>query len=150
MERVILINKHKIIRNVKEILGMDTKGYSLNNLTLSNLEKKMKEEKFNDQLINDLIEVLKQRKIKFGEKDFQIWLYALHYKCPDEFQDESFSIKFYERHHSWIEDEIVKLEKETKISWEVQSEDLEKFNIKARKVQLVIRHRLSEIVLELL
>lgn len=127
---------------------MDSKD--LSNLTLSKLEQKMKEERFDNNLIKDLIEVLKQRVIKFGENDFQKWLYHLSFKCPEEFQDESFAIEIYEKYHSWIEEAIVKLEQETKISWEVQSEDLKKFDIKARKVQLVIRHRLSEIVLELI
>lgn len=127
---------------------MDTKD--LSNLTLSKLERKMKEESFDNNLIKDLIEVLKQRVIKFGENDFQKWLYNHSFKCPEEFQNESFAIEIYEKYHSWIEEEIVKLEQETKFSWEVQSEDLKEFNIKARKVQLVIRHRLSEIVLELI
>lgn len=129
---------------------MDTTNYSLQNLTLSNLEKKMKEEHFDNNLIKDLIKILEQRIDKLGEKEFQNWLYHLDFKCPEEFQDESVTIKMYENSSSWIEEEIVKLEKEIKLSWEEQSEDLEEFHIKARKVQLVIRHRLYEVVLALL
>ena len=147
--RMIFI-KEKTTKIVKEILWMNTKADRLKNLTLSNLEKKMKEKNFDDNLIIDLIEVWKQRIIKLGEKDFQLWLYNLDFKTPDEFLEESFAIKFYEKYHTWIEKEIVKLEKETKISWEIQSEDLKKFTTKARKVQLVIRHRVSEIVLALM
>ncbi|MED3791349.1 hypothetical protein P4571_02670 [Niallia alba] len=127
---------------------MDTKD--LSNLSLSKLEQKMKEDSFEDNLIKDLIVVLKQRLIEFGERDFQKWLYNLNFKYPEDFQDESFAKEIYEKYQFWVEEEIVRLEKETNISWEVQSEDLEKFDIKARKVQLVIRHRLSEIVLELI
>ncbi|MDU1847059.1 MAG: hypothetical protein E6778_16115 [Niallia nealsonii] len=127
---------------------MDTKD--LSNLSLSKLEQKMKEDSFEDNLIKDLIVVLKQRLIEFGERDFQKWLYNLNFKYPEDFQDESFTKEIYEKYQFWVEEEIVRLEKETNISWEVQSEDLEKFDIKARKVQLVIRHRLSEIVLELI
>jgi len=140
--------KSGIKKIVKDILWMDNKD--LNNLTLSKIEQKMKEENFDNNLINDLIEVLKQKLIESGEKEFQKWLYNLNFRCPVDFQEESFAKEIYKKYHSWIEEEIVKLEKETKISWEVQSEDLKEFDIKARKVQLVIRHRLSEIVLELI
>ncbi|MCC2250461.1 hypothetical protein JUJ52_10860 [Virgibacillus sp. AGTR] len=57
--------------------------------------------------------------------------------------------KMYRYYRKWIEDEVVKLENETKLSWEEQTEDIEDLNIKARKTQLVLRHR-SDVVLELL
>ncbi|RCW73066.1 hypothetical protein [Saliterribacillus persicus] len=132
----------------KDILGMDRKG--LSNLTLNELEQKMREEQFDDNLIKDLMEVLKQRLIKYGESEFQKWLYNLNFRCPEEFQNESLALEFYERNHAWIEEQTAKLEQETNISWLVQAEDLKDYNINARKVQLVIRHRLSEIVLELI
>jgi hypothetical protein len=45
---------------------------------------------------------------------------------------------------------VKELEKETGLSWEIQTEDLRDVNEKARKVQLVIRDRLSNIALDLL
>jgi len=140
--------KNSIKKIVKEILWMDTKD--LNNLTLPKLEQKMKEEHFDNNLISELMTVLKQKRMETSEKEFQEWLYNLNFKCPEVFQEEGFAKKIYEKYQYWIEEEIVKLEKETKTSWEMQSEDLKEFDIKARKVQLVIRHRLTEIVLELI
>ncbi|MFB1051284.1 hypothetical protein [Paraliobacillus sp. JSM ZJ581] len=56
----------------------------------------------------------------------------------------------YAKYHYWIEEEVAKLEKETKISWEEQSEALKECNIEGRKVQLFIRHHLSMFVLEMI
>ncbi|MEI5908032.1 hypothetical protein WAK64_13305 [Bacillus spongiae] len=139
--------KKRLKKTIKDIMWLDTKD--LSNLTLAKLEQKMKEENFEENLLTNVIEVLKQRLVEFGEKDFQEWLYNLNFKCPDEFQDERFAKDIYEKSQFWIEEEILKLEKETKISWEVQAEDLKEFQEKARKIQLIIRHRLSEIVLDL-
>ncbi|WP_070120881.1 hypothetical protein [Bacillus marinisedimentorum] len=142
------IKKNRIKEIVKDILWLDTKN--LSNLTLPQLEQKMKEEGFHESVIKDLISVLQEKLIKIGEQDFQKWLYHLNFQVPDGLQNEKSAAEFYEKHHFWIEDELVKLEEETKLSWDVQSVDLKKLDVKARKAQLVIRHRLSEIVLELI
>lgn len=75
---MIFIKKDKTSKIIKELLWMDTKDDRLRILTLGNLEKKMKEDCFDNNLIKELIEVLKQRIIKFGEQDFQQWLYKLN------------------------------------------------------------------------
>ncbi|WP_456274581.1 hypothetical protein [Bacillus sp. AK031] len=123
---------------------------NLNSLTLSNLEQQMKKEKFSEEITSALLEVLNARLVKYGEAGFQEWLYNLNYKIPEEIMDEKLALNIYLENKSWMEEELVKLENETGLSWEVQAEDLQSTDMRVVKTQLVIRHRLSEIIMELL
>lgn len=136
-----------LMKMIKEILWMNTTD--LSNLTLSTIKKKMHEENFNRNFVNDLIDVLSKRENKLGKKEFRYWLYTLDFICPEEFQNESYAEEVYHQYHSWIENEVNKLENETKLSWEEQTADIKELSIEARKAQLVIRHRLTEIIMDL-
>ncbi|MDQ0253102.1 putative metal-dependent hydrolase [Evansella vedderi] len=105
---------------------------------------------FNKNLMVEIITVLEKRMKRDGINLFQNWFKDLHYTLPDEFKDESVTEKIYENYSHWIEGEVKKLEKETGLTWKVQTEDLNGVNERTRKVQLVIRHRLSDIALDLL
>ncbi|MBR7553451.1 hypothetical protein KC820_04700 [Allobacillus sp. SKP8-2] len=132
---------------MRDFLWMNNKN--LDNISLNNLEKKMNEKGFDDDFIKEIIQAFKQRIDKQGEKQFKNWLVNLHFNCPDEFQNEEKAVQVYDKYCSWIESEVNNLEDETKLSWERQTEDIKELDEKARKTQLVIRHRLSEIVLDL-
>ncbi|MDN7245629.1 hypothetical protein QWY16_09190 [Planococcus shenhongbingii] len=119
-------------------------------ITVEQLERKMNEEKFDKEFIEEILKIFKERIEKHGKEAFGKWIYNLHFRVPEEFQNEQISISVYEKYHKWLEGEVIKLENETKMSWEIQTEDLQDLDNKARKAQLVIRHRLSEIVLDLL
>jgi hypothetical protein len=142
--RIISVGGEKL--NWKKLNLKDKK---VDRITLEKLEMKMNEEKFDKDFKAEIVSVLKERMEKGDEEEFQKWLSNLHFRVPEEFQDEQTSIRIYERHHQWLEVEVTKLEKETKLSWEIQTEDSANLDDKARKAQLVIRHRLSEIVLDL-
>ena len=119
-------------------------------ITIHNLALKMKAEQFDNDFIESVLAVFQVRVSKNGEREFQNWIRNLHYRLPEEFQEETTAIQLYEKCEHWIENELAKLEDETKLSWETQAADLNQVDEKARKAQLVIRHRLSEIVLELM
>ena len=105
---------------------------------------------FNNEFAEEIMIILEKKFNKYGEKQFQEWFSGLHYRIPEELKDELLAIKIYEKHSLLIEEQIKELEKETKLSWEIQTEELKNINEKARKVQLVIRDRLSGIALDLL
>lgn len=134
---------------IKKLLGFkDSK--SLVNITLNNIEDKMYEIGFNKEFTEEIMIFLEKRFNEYGQKEFQEWFNGLHYRIPEEFKDELIAIKIYDRHSPLIEEQVKELEKETKLSWEIQTEDIKNVNKNARKVQLVIRDRLSSIALELL
>ncbi|GAM16675.1 hypothetical protein [Mesobacillus selenatarsenatis] len=120
-----------------------------NIITLSTIEKKMKEEEFDSEFINVLIDVFQKHNPKINEEDFHTRMYKLHYSLPSEFHDEETCIMVYQQSQAWIENEVIKLENETRLSWDAQTEDLQGLDERVRKTQLVIRHRLSEIVYDL-
>jgi hypothetical protein len=120
-----------------------------NIITLSNIKEKMKEEGFGSEFINVLVDFFQKYNPKVNEEDFQTRMYNLHYSLPAEFHDEETCFRVYHQSQVWIENEVIKLENETKLSWEIQTEDLQDLDERVRKTQLVIRHRLSEIVYEL-
>lgn len=122
---------------------------SLKDITLDNMVVKMKEEGFSQELIEEISGLFKGRIKKKGELEFQEYMGNLHFNLPEEFNDEELSISFYEKYVQWVEEEINKLELETELSWEEQSEDLNQLDSRARKFQLVIRHRLSEVVISI-
>lgn len=128
----------------------DFKDKSLVNITLDNIQNKMYEVGFNKEFVREVMIVLEKRFNNYGEKEFQEWFKGLHYRIPEEFNDELVTIKIYEEHSHLIEEQVKEIEKETKLSWEIQTEELKIINEKARKVQLVIRDRLSGIALDLL
>ena len=134
---------------IRKIFGFKD-GKSLVNITLENIRNKMYEMGFNKGFVEEIMIILEKRFNKYGEKEFQEWFNGLHYRIPEELKDELLAIKIYEKHGLLIEEQVEKLEKETKLSWELQTEELKNINEKARKVQLVIRDRLSGIALDLL
>ncbi|MCM3567018.1 hypothetical protein [Neobacillus mesonae] len=119
-------------------------------LTLKNIELEMNKGNFHQEFIKDITDKLNNRIKEYGEQDFQKWLSNLHYQLPEEFQNEDITLRTYTKCQHWIEKEVKRLEMETKLSWEIQSEDLIGADERVRKTQLVIRHRLSEVVLGLL
>jgi hypothetical protein len=146
ISEVIFVNKLNKFFN--DFLGMENEN--LDGITLHNLEQKMKHERFPEKLIEELLVEFNKIINKQGEKEFKKQLVNLHYQLPELFRSELKAEKVYKDYRNWIEDEMVNLENETKLSWEEQTEDIEHSNIKAKKAQLVLRHRISEVVLELL
>lgn len=134
---------------IKKIFGFKDRN-SLENINLNNIQDKLYEIGFNKEFAEEIMIILEKRFNKYGEKEFQEWFNGLHYRVPEELKDELLAIKIYEKHSLLIEEQVKELEKETKLSWEIQTEDLMNINEKARKVQLVIRDRLSGIALDLL
>ncbi|RHW34041.1 hypothetical protein D1B33_14675 [Lysinibacillus yapensis] len=129
---------------------LSIKNNNLDEITVSNLEQKMKHEKFPKKLIEELLFEFNKMINEQGEIEFQKQLASLHYQVPNLFRSELKAEKIYKDYRNWIEDEVVKLENETKLSWEEQTEDIEDLNITARKAQLVLRQRITEVVLDLL
>ncbi len=121
-----------------------------NKITINNLKRKMVENNFDSALIEALVSVFEKRINKNGEKAFQQWIYNLNFNVPEEFQNQERAIKVYQRSSVWFEEEIIKLEKETELPWEIQAEDLINPDERVRKTQLVIRHRLTELTMDLL
>lgn len=118
-------------------------------ITVIDLENKMIRAGYDEGFIQEILAVCKKRINKYGQKEFQHWLYDLNYKLPEEFQNENKAIHIYENYSPWIEEEIIKLENETKLSWEEQAEDIKDIDLRARKAQLVIRHRLTDVTFDL-
>lgn len=135
-------------RFIKHLLPMNQTD--LSKFTLANIEQMMIQYGFDHELIEEINGVCQKRIDNNGERAFQAWFSTLHFQVPEEFQDEAVSTRIYDNYHSWIETEVKKLELETGLSWETQTEDCQQLHEKARKAQLVIRHRLSEISLDLL
>ena len=124
--------------------------HSLHQITLKNIQEKMYKIGFNKQFTEELMVFLQNIFDVYGDKRFQQWFIRWHYRIPEEFKDESLAVKLYEKHSLLIEEHIEALEKGTKSSWEIQTEDLKNIDEKARKSQLVIRNRLWDIALDLL
>lgn len=119
-------------------------------ITLNQLESKMQESGFDDFLIKDILHLFSKRIEKHGEKEFTNWLTHLNYTIPEEYEDEEVAIQMYGKCESWIEEDVAKLEVETQLSWEEQTGDIHHLDKRARKAQLVIRHRLNDVVLDLM
>ncbi|ARK32367.1 hypothetical protein [Halalkalibacter krulwichiae] len=132
---------------IRKVLGFRNRNVS--HFTLEAINKKMAEMKFDREFAEEIMNTFKDRINEDGEKAFQKWFSELHYRLPEEFQDEFLAIKRYRQYAKWIEEEVCKLETETKLSWQQQTEDIKDLDDRARKVQLVIRSRLSDIALEL-
>lgn len=118
-------------------------------ITLENIHKKLTEMGFPKELITEIVAILEDRINKNGIKEFQKWFRNLNYRLPEDFQDETLAQQIYENYSQSIETEVAKLEMETKLSWEEQTEDLKELDAQPRKVQLVLRHRLSDLALDL-
>ncbi|WP_044641359.1 hypothetical protein [Risungbinella massiliensis] len=134
-------------RFIKRYLGMANQN--LDNITLPNLEQKMRQEQFDENVIQEILTLFQKRIDTDGQAEFQTWLCNLHYRLPEEFQNEIVATQIYDKCLNWIEQEVKKLKNETKLTWEEQTEDIQSLSFKARKAQLVIRHRLSEVVFDL-
>jgi predicted metal-dependent hydrolase len=118
-------------------------------VTLESVKYLMEKEQFDPKVMNELLMMIEKRIKRDGDEQFQKWFSNLHFSVPDEYMDEAVAKAFYQKHSEWIEDEIKKLEEEVLLSWEEQSEDLIELDDEARKAQLVIRHRLTDIYLDL-
>ncbi|MCD8509371.1 MAG: hypothetical protein LRY73_05465 [Bacillus sp. (in: Bacteria)] len=118
-------------------------------ITLENIEKKLSEMGFDKDFVTELVSILDVRMKRDGIQEFQKWFRKLNYRLPEDFHDQALAHKIYKNHLQTIEAEVTKLEKETHLSWEEQTRDLQGFDAQTRKVQLVIRHRLSDIALDL-
>lgn len=123
---------------------------NLSMISLNNIGKIMDQYGFDSGLIHEILEVFQKRMEIYGEGQFQDWYSNLHYTTPKDFQSDEAASKLYERYRRWFDQEVSKLEKETGLSWEEQSEDIASLNEKARKSQLVLRHRLSDIKWDLM
>ncbi|RST72477.1 hypothetical protein D4T97_015555 [Siminovitchia acidinfaciens] len=117
----------------------------LSMITLYNIEKVMTQYGLDSGLAQEILDVFQKRIERSGENEFQAWYSNLNYRTPEDFQNEEEAAKLYESYSSWFEQEVSKLEKETGLPWQEQTEDIATLNEKARKSQLVLRHRLSEI-----
>jgi len=124
--------------------------FKKNNVSLNNLENMMVAYEFPPGLIEEILADFKKRIEKYGEQPFHIWYSNLHYSIPEEYQDANKAEHIYDTYHAWMENEVEKLESETGLPWEEQTADIQSLNEKAKKTQLVIRHRLSEIQLDLI
>ncbi|WP_025028014.1 hypothetical protein [Caldalkalibacillus mannanilyticus] len=137
----------KLNRFLNKITGVEKR---LGKLTLPTLESKMDENGFDPQIKEFILQLFQKQIKESGEKEFQLWLYNLSFSVPEELSDEDVASRLYTKHQSWFEQEIQKLEKETGLPFEVQTEDIAHVKLEARKAQLVIRDRIYMIVLEIL
>jgi hypothetical protein len=122
----------------------------LENLSIHNVNEQMILEGFDDHFRKEIMEVLRNRLFKNGEKAFQEWLYQLNFQTPAELEREEFCLHLFDKSGDWIEREIKTLERETGLLWEVQGEDLQARDPRVKKVQIVTRHRLTEVVMDLM
>ncbi|WP_026907731.1 hypothetical protein [Paucisalibacillus globulus] len=118
-------------------------------VTIHAIKYRMVTESFDPKVIDELLSMLENRLKRDGDELFQQWFRNLNFSLPEEYQDESVAKEFYQHHSKWIENEIKMLEEEVLLSWKEQSEDLKGLEDEARKAQLVIRHRLTDIYLDL-
>ena len=81
---------------IKKIFNFKDK--SLVNITLHNIQNKMYVIGFNKEFVEVIMIILEKRFNDYGEKEFQEWFNGLHYRIPDEFNDELLAIKIYEKH----------------------------------------------------
>lgn len=119
-------------------------------IILDDLERKMLEENYDRTVIAKLLSIFESRVSKNGIKKFQKWITSLNYRLPEELENEQVSIDLYDKGQAWFESEVVKLEEETQLTWIAQTEDIKNLDEKARKAQLVIRTRLTELVIDML
>ncbi|MBM7840818.1 hypothetical protein JOC54_004111 [Alkalihalobacillus xiaoxiensis] len=121
------------------------------NLTIKAIEAKLAEYGFSNGFTQEVGSVLAERKKEFDNDTlFQKWLTRLHYRLPEGFKSEGKAAQLYDQYKIEIDHVLKQLEQETKLSWQTQTEDLNYLNESARKCQLVIRHRLTEAIDEIL
>lgn len=136
-----------------DILGVENKKLTkqlVATLTLNNLEKEMNRTTFPKGLIKEMRTHFTNIIDEEGENEFSKRMYNLHFQIPEPYEAEDLAEHVYNRYGNWIEREIVNLENETALPWQEQSADLENVSTAARKVQLVLRHRISDVVLNIL
>ncbi len=129
---------------------LNFKKRSLSKINLINIKNKMIEDRFDPAVIGELLEIFEERINRNGESAFQKWLYELNFSVPEEYQNSEQAIHLYNKASNWLEKEVINLERETRLTWEIQGEDLQEPNEHVRKTQLVIRHRLTEVILDIL
>lgn len=138
---------------LNDVLGMKNRNKKtklLAMLNLTNLKSEMNRVKFPAGLIEEILDDFKIVKNERGESGFSEWIFNLNFQIPEPYQSEVKAKNMYTNYGDWIEREIVKLEHETELFWQEQSVDLKHVSIEARKAQLVLRHRISEAVLNIL
>ncbi|KGP91454.1 hypothetical protein N780_19805 [Pontibacillus chungwhensis BH030062] len=129
---------------------LSKKNRSTHNITLTNLQQKMVEDQMDEKVVESVTLIFDMRMTDMGVEEFQEWLVNLNFRTPEEFLNADFALATYEDSRSWFEEEVLKLEKETELPWQEQAEDLKSEDDRIRKTQLVLRHRISEMVLDLL
>lgn len=137
---------------IYDLLGIENKKLKkklLATLNLDNLKKEMKRSEFPQGLVTEMLTHFNHVIDEHGENGFSEWMYNLHYQVPEPYQTISTAENVYTKYEEWVEGEIVKLESETKLSWQEQSADLTHVSIEARKAQLVLRQRISDLVLNI-
>ncbi|MBM7095263.1 hypothetical protein JSY36_05795 [Bacillus sp. H-16] len=131
------------------VSGKRAEAKQLNRLTIKTVTGKMDEKGFDPKAARLIEGVLEEKRTVLGDKDFQAWLGELTYTVPGELADEEPALRLYHTNPDWVEREVSALERETKLSWEEQTEDLKHLDDQPRKAQLVVRTRLTEIIDEL-
>ncbi|MGM8211854.1 hypothetical protein ACLIBH_03560 [Virgibacillus sp. W0430] len=131
--------------------GFDQQRYqeALNKITLEKIDAGMEAYNFSHDVKNFLLDAFKERIRQQGINEFKMYIYNLHFTVPQEIEDEHTAAQLYELNEVWFDQEVKKLENELKIPFEEQAEDLADKHINVRKTQLVIRHRLSSIILDI-
>ncbi|WP_026691006.1 hypothetical protein [Alteribacter aurantiacus] len=117
-------------------------------LTFAKVQEKV-EERFDPLVAKEVIAILEERRIVLEDKGFREWLRDLNFDVPGELSEKGAAITLYDKNPGWFEREVKRLEDESERSWRVQTEELEQLDERARKAQLVVRERLTEIVWEI-
>lgn len=118
-------------------------------INLEKIKQQMLDLNMDNAFVDEVISFLRQGEERVGQERFQQWLHEADYSIPLELQRDERWIELYDRHQEQIEEEVKKLEVETKLPWQEQTEDVSELEEKARKVVLVVRHRVSGAILEL-
>ncbi|MFD1020838.1 hypothetical protein [Thalassobacillus hwangdonensis] len=123
--------------------------HSSNEDLWSQLNEQMVKVGIDQQVIHEWLHLFRKKASEIGEDGLVDWLHKLNYGTPEPYVNEQCAIDFYHRHEQWVKQTVAKLEQEIGLPWEVQAEDLSELDIRARKAQLVIRQRVTDIVLDL-
>ncbi|MDG5786947.1 hypothetical protein QA612_05540 [Evansella sp. AB-P1] len=132
------------------VIGSFIMGRLGNKISINDLERKMLEEDINVHLANEILSLLHTTKERHGEKEFDKIMRNLNFRVPEELLDENRAIYLYGKYQFSIEEVVDSLEQELQLSWEVQTEDIQHLDEKARKVQLAVGQKLTDAVHDLL
>lgn len=111
--------------------------------------EKLYEMRIHPVVIRELFQSFQEQIKQSGAEAFSSYLHNLHFQIPEKFKSEQVACELYAKCSQWFDEEVLKLEKELQIPFSVQTEDLKHVSSKVRKVQLVLRQRVTEAVIEL-